>query len=54
MHSRDGKYLAWNSAEYALYRRFETSTTLTFDTPDPVPESKTKEEPVAPPVKKKQ
>ncbi len=54
MHSRDGKYLVWNSAEYALYRKFETTTTLTFDTPDPVPESKTKEEPVAPPVKKKQ
>ncbi|HWZ31966.1 MAG TPA: hypothetical protein VNX18_11555 [Bryobacteraceae bacterium] len=53
MHSRDGKYLVWNSAEYALYRKFETTSTLTFDTPDPVPESKTKEEPVAPPVKKK-
>ncbi len=54
MHSRDGKYLAWNSAEYALYRKFETTTTLTFDTPDEVPDSKTKEEPAAPPVKKKQ
>jgi hypothetical protein len=52
-HSRDGKILSWNSAEYALYRKFETSSTLTFDTPDPVPESKTKEEPAAPPVKKK-
>src|SRR5262249_32303368 len=54
MHSRDGKYLAWNSAEYALYRKFETTSTLSFDTPDPIPESKTKEEPVTPPVKKKQ
>jgi hypothetical protein len=53
MHSRDGKYLSWNSAEYALYRKFETTTTLTFDEPDPVPESKTKEEPLPAPVKKK-
>ncbi len=54
MHSRDGRILSWNSAEYALYRKFETSTTLTFDEPDPVPDAKTKEEPPALPVKKKQ
>ena len=54
MHSRDGRYLAWNSAEYALYRKFGTESSITFDTPDPVPDAKTKEEPVAPPVKKKQ
>jgi len=55
MHSRDGKYLAWNSAEYALYRKFGTESSITFEeTPEPVPDKKTKEEPPAPPVKKKQ
>jgi hypothetical protein len=52
MRSRDGKYLSWNSAEFALYRKFETTTTLKFDTdadPDPKPDSKKEEKP---PVKK--
>jgi hypothetical protein len=53
MHSRDGRYLAWNSAEYALYRKFGAEATITFDSPDPVPDAKTKEEQVTPPVKKK-
>lgn len=34
MHSRDGKYLVWNWAEFALYRKFETTSTLKFDTDD--------------------
>jgi hypothetical protein len=52
MRSRDGKYLSWNSAEFALYRKFEASTTLKFDT-DAEPDSKKEDaQPVKPPVKK--
>lgn len=47
MHSRDGRNLVWNWAEFALYRKFETSSTLTFGTDDD-----TKKEEQKPPVKK--
>ena len=51
MHSRDGKDMFYNSAEFALYRKFETNSTLKFDTDD-ADDSK-KEDP-KPPVKKQQ
>ena len=50
MRSRDGKYLSWNSAEFTLYRKFETTTTLSFGSAD----DDTKKEDPKPPVKKKQ
>lgn len=55
LRSREGKLLVWNETSYHLYRKFGAEATITFSTPDPVPEEKTKEEPVAPgkpPVKK--
>jgi hypothetical protein len=59
--SRDGRYMTWNEAEFHLYRKFGTESTITFDTPDPIPEDQTKEQPAEPdskdsnpPVKKKQ
>jgi hypothetical protein len=54
MKSREGKYLSWNTTELTLYRKYSADATITFDAADPVPESKTTEEPVKPPVKKKQ
>lgn len=52
MRSRDGKYLSWNSAEFALYRKFETTSTLKFDTDDTGDKSEPKKEDQKPPVKK--
>lgn len=59
--SRDGRYMTWNEAEFHLYRKFGTESTITFDTPDPISEDQTKEQPAvpdskdaAPPVTKKQ
>lgn len=49
MHSRDGKYLVWNWAEFALYRKFETTSSLKFDTDD---DPDTKKDDQKPPVKK--
>ncbi len=54
MKSREGRYLSWNTAELTLYRKYTADATITFDQADPVPDSKTTEEPVKPPVKKKQ
>ena len=52
MRSRDGKYLSWNSAEFALYRKFETTSTLKFDTDDTGDKTEPKKEDQKPPVKK--
>lgn len=46
--SRVGRYATWNEAEFHLYRKFGTESTITFETPDPLPEDKTKEEPPVP------
>jgi hypothetical protein len=49
IRSSRGRYLSLNEAEFHLYRKFGTETSITFDTtPDPIPEEKTKEEPVKP------
>jgi hypothetical protein len=42
---RKGKYLTKNDVEFRLYRKFSAEASITFDTPDPLPEEKTKEEP---------
>ncbi len=57
-----GKYMSWNEAEFHLYRKFGTSSSITFDTPDSIPEDQLKEQPAIPdskddkkpPVTKKQ
>jgi hypothetical protein len=50
---REGRYLSKNEVEFRLYRRFSAETQISFDTPDPLPEEKSKEEPVTKiPVKK--
>lgn len=51
LHSREGKYLVWNSAEFALYRKFGTETSITFDSDDESKDQK-KDEAQKPPVKK--
>jgi len=44
-----GKYMSWNEAEFRLYRKFSTESTITFDSPDtPLPEDATKEQPAVP------
>ncbi len=43
------RYLSRNDIEFRLYRKFETGSTIKFDTPDPLPEDQTKE--AAPPDK---
>jgi hypothetical protein len=43
---REGKILAKNDVEFRLYRKFSAETEIKFDTPDPLPEDKTKEQPV--------
>jgi hypothetical protein len=42
---REAKYLAKNDVEFRLYRKFSAESSITFDTPDPLPDEKTKEEP---------
>jgi hypothetical protein len=59
-HSRDHRTLAWNTAEFALYRKYETEATITFATDDndekkPNEKDDKKQPPTAPakpPVKK--
>ena len=51
IQSREGRTMAKNNVDYHFYRKFGTDSTIKFDTPDPIPEDKTKEKPVTP-VKK--
>jgi hypothetical protein len=37
------RYSTKNDIEFRLYRKFETGSTIKFDTPDPLPEDQTKE-----------
>jgi hypothetical protein len=50
IRSRQAKFLSKNEVEFRLYRKFAADTTITF-TPDPLPESETKEQPVQAPPK---
>lgn len=40
------RYLTKNDIEFRMYRKFETGSTIKFDTPDPLPEDQTTETPV--------
>lgn len=60
LRSRESRYMTWNEASFHLYRKFGTESTITFDTPDEVPDEKLQEQPATPdqkdakPVKKQQ
>jgi hypothetical protein len=48
--ARQGKLMSWNEAEFKLYRKFGTESTIIYDTDldQPLPEDKTKETPATP------
>ena len=47
LHSREGKLLVKNETEFRLYNKFGAEAIIQFgDTPEPLPEEKTKEEPI--------
>jgi hypothetical protein len=46
MRMREGKVLVKNQTEFRSYRKFGAEATITFDTPDAIPEEKLKEEKV--------
>jgi len=54
LKSREGNFLAWNTAELTLYRKYSADATISFEEADPVPDSKTAEDPQKSAVKKKQ
>ncbi len=45
MRMRRGKFLMKNDVEFRLYRKFSAEATITFETPEPLPEDKTTEQP---------
>jgi hypothetical protein len=45
VHMRHDKFLIKNEVEFRLYRKFSAETTVTFETPPPLPEDQTKEQP---------
>ncbi len=45
---RQGKFLVKNEVKFRMYRKFAAEATVTFDTPEPLPEEKTKEQPPVP------
>ena len=47
-------YATKNEIEFRMYRKFETGTTIKFDTPEPLPEDQTKEKPLDDKATKKQ
>ncbi len=45
---RSGKFLTKNDVEFRLYRKFATEAVISYETPEPLPEDKTKEQPPKP------
>ena len=45
MRMREGKVMVKNEVEFRLYRKFSADAAITFETPEPLPEEKTKEQP---------
>ncbi|MBZ5635384.1 MAG: hypothetical protein LAO55_19850 [Acidobacteriia bacterium] len=45
IRSREGRRLGKNVIQFSLYRKFSSDATITFDTPDPIPEDQLKEQP---------
>jgi hypothetical protein len=48
VRSREGRTLGKNVMQFSLYRKFGADATITFDTPDPIPEDQLKEQPATP------
>jgi hypothetical protein len=48
MRMRESKLLAKNEVEFRMYRKFGAEAVITFDTPAPLSEEQTKEQPVKP------
>jgi len=48
VRSRTGRALGRNQIQFSLYRKFTSDATITFDTPDPVPEDQLQEQPASP------
>jgi len=48
VRSREGKMLGKNVMQFSLYRKFSSEATITFDTPEPIPEDQLKEQPATP------
>jgi hypothetical protein len=48
VRSREGRTMDRNVMQFSLYRKFGADATITFDTPDPIPEDQLKEQPAAP------
>lgn len=53
VRSREGRTLGKNVMQFSLYRKFGAEATITFDTPDAIPEDQLKEQPAAPTAGKK-
>jgi hypothetical protein len=53
VRSRAGRQLGRNVIQFSLYRKFTSEATITFDTPDPIPEDQLKEQPAQPAPGKK-
>jgi hypothetical protein len=54
VRTRDGRTLGKNVMQFSLYRKFGADATITFDTPDAIPEDQLKEQPAAPGPGKRQ
>lgn len=54
VRSREGRTLGKNVMQFSLYRKFGADATITFDTPDPIPDDQLKEQPAAPGPGKRQ
>ena len=54
VRSREGRTLGKNVMQFSLYRKFGADATITFDTPDPIPEDQLKEQPATPAPGKRQ
>jgi hypothetical protein len=48
IRSRSGRSQVKNEVEFRLYRKFGVEANITFDTPEPLPESTIKEQPIKP------
>ena len=44
VRTRDGRTLGKNVMQFSLYRKFGADATITFDTPDAIPEDQLKEQ----------
>jgi hypothetical protein len=49
--SKSTRHLSKNEIEFRLYRKFGTESTIKFETPEPLPDEKTKEKDEKPPKK---